>query len=199
MLDETDEECERRIRTVGLTPYREIRRMRVCLGFAGEHATILPPEEVHELKQVTRPIPGFDWHSLDKAGNVYVLWFGRPCRAGRSCPHKLQQHENLTTGYKRVGISRKTGGKPENWLVHRLMAITWLDAPSPDEILVRHLDGVGSNNCIENLAWGTEQDNANDRIWHSIFGKGNKNSVRPDNWLEHPKVQQYFSKRVCKS
>lgn len=48
-------------------------------------------------------------------------------------------------------------------MVHRLVADAFIDNPYADPI-VRHLDDNPYNNDVENLAWGTVNDNAEDMI-----------------------------------
>jgi hypothetical protein len=50
--------------------------------------------------------------------------------------------------------------------VHRLVAEIWLPDPLPGQIQVRHLNGDPFDNRLENLAWGTARDNAEDRMRH---------------------------------
>lgn len=62
---------------------------------------------------------------------------------------------NLVTG-KRVNLWKD--GKCKEWLVARLVAITFLGNP-PEGYTVNHKDGNRLNNCIENLEWLSRADN----------------------------------------
>jgi hypothetical protein len=76
----------------------------------------------------------------------------------------------------RLTISRKR----KKWRIHRLMAALFLsDRPSPAHE-VRHLDGNRLNNQIQNLAWGTRKENADDRHWHkkTSCGHHHANSIK---------------------
>lgn len=57
---------------------------------------------------------------------------------------------------KRVSLWKD--GKVKDWLVARLVAITFLGAP-PEGYTVNHIDGNRLNNCIENLEWLSLADN----------------------------------------
>jgi hypothetical protein len=63
--------------------------------------------------------------------------------------------DNPRTG-KRVSLWKN--GKPKDWLVARLVAITFLGDP-PDEFTVNHKDGNRMNNNIDNLEWLSRADN----------------------------------------
>lgn len=63
---------------------------------------------------------------------------------------KLEVSRN---GYARVHFQWK-----KTWLVHRLVAVTFI--PNPDRLpSVNHRDGVKSNNSVSNLQWMTYSDN----------------------------------------
>lgn len=64
-------------------------------------------------------------------------------------------------GYLYAPIAVK--GKQRSIPIHVLLADTFI-APQSPQFEVRHLDGNPSNNSLENLAYGTKKDNANDRI-----------------------------------
>ena len=63
--------------------------------------------------------------------------------------------DNPQTG-KRVSLWN--GGKAKDWLVARLVAITFLGNP-PEGFTVNHKDGNRMNNNIENLEWLSLADN----------------------------------------
>lgn len=63
--------------------------------------------------------------------------------------------DNHITG-KRVSLWKD--GNPKDWLVARLVAITFLGSP-PDGFTVNHKDGNRMNNTIDNLEWLSLADN----------------------------------------
>lgn len=64
--------------------------------------------------------------------------------------------DNLKTG-KRVGLWKD--GKVKDWLVARLVAITFLGKPTKDANTVNHINGNRLDNRIENLEWLSVGDN----------------------------------------
>lgn len=62
------------------------------------------------------------------------------------------------TGYMEVVLYKDT--KPKYWLVHRLVAINFIDNPNNLNI-VNHKDENKKNNCVTNLEWVTQNDNCN--------------------------------------
>ena len=59
--------------------------------------------------------------------------------------------------------------------IHVIVARVFLPPPSPGQDRVRHLDGDPANNCVVNLAWGTQKENADDMIRHGRSLRGLKN------------------------
>lgn len=60
------------------------------------------------------------------------------------------------SGYRNVLFSES--GKTKQYLVHRLIAITFI--PNPNDLpMVNHKDGNKLNNSVENLEWCTRSEN----------------------------------------
>ena len=74
---------------------------------------------------------------------------------------------NVRSGYMMVSLYRK-GRKRVKRNMHNLVAEAFIPNPH-DYKLVRHLDDNPSNNCVENLAWGTTLDNVRDCISSGHF------------------------------
>ena len=71
-------------------------------------------------------------------------------------------------------------GVRKKWRVHRLMAELFLSPrPSPNHE-IRHLDDNKTNNSIDNLAWGTRKDNADDREKNGRTSRGtsHRNAIK---------------------
>ena len=67
----------------------------------------------------------------------------------------VSSHENQQ-GYMMVNLRKE--GKVKMASVHRLVALTFI--PNPENLpMVNHIDGVKTNNAIENLEWCTNRDN----------------------------------------
>lgn len=76
--------------------------------------------------------------------------------------------------YLRVSVGRRPGAKQrqESRHVHKLVAEHFLPPrPSPAH-MVRHLDDDWRNNRAVNLAWGTAQDNTDDKIRNGRMRRG---------------------------
>lgn len=65
--------------------------------------------------------------------------------------------------------------------IHRVLAEQYI--PNPDNLpVVRHLDGNSQNNDLSNLAWGTHQDNEQDKLDHgTYYTRSTKAKLSEDN------------------
>jgi len=77
-------------------------------------------------------------------------------------------------GYYFVRLT--VNGKRKKWLLHKLIAECFLTKPDHENAQIRHLDGNTFNNNVNNLAWGTAKENAEDRMNHGRTSRGLKHS-----------------------
>lgn len=73
-------------------------------------------------------------------------------------------------GYLRTALSQ--GNKWKTVKIHRLVAQAFIPNPE-NKPQVNHKDGNKQNNCVENLEWATNYDNAHHALEHGLF----KNSL----------------------
>lgn len=91
-----------------------------------------------------------------------VMSFATTAYTGRTSEFGVIK--KLTTsksGYSIVSLSNK--GKSRARFVHHL-ALEAFCGPRQDGLEARHLDGVRTNNRVQNLAWGTSRENSADRM-----------------------------------
>jgi hypothetical protein len=68
----------------------------------------------------------------------------------------LKQQKN-NDGYMGIQITNK--GNRRSYLVHRLVAIHFIDKRINDGNKINHKDGDKTNNHVENLEWVTDSEN----------------------------------------
>lgn len=71
--------------------------------------------------------------------------------------------------YQHVTLSRS--GRYKTVLVHRMVLEAFV-GPCPEGMEGCHNDGVGTNNCLDNLRWGTPKENQQDRFLHGTSNRG---------------------------
>lgn len=91
-------------------------------------------------------IPGFTKYLASEDGFIF----------NRKSGYKLKFQKG--GNYYTINISNNDN-KSKNSQVHRLVAFAFL--PNPNNLpVVNHKDGIGTNNCVNNLEWTTDQGNS---------------------------------------
>jgi hypothetical protein len=97
-------------------------------------------------------------------------------------PHKA--------GHRFVSLSVQN--KSINRLVHRLVMETFVGPRPAPGIDIRHLNGIPTDNRLENLAYGTKSENSQDSLRHGTCWQANKthcpraHEYTPENTYLHP-------------
>lgn len=111
--------------------------------------------------------PGYEVTTDGRVFSLKTNWRGYGKR-------EMQQTPN-DDGYPSVRILVE--GKRKRLAVHVLVARHHLPPrPSPKHE-VRHLDGDKTNASANNLAWGTQKENADDRERHGRTSRGTRHSA----------------------
>ena len=117
-----------------------------------------------------RRIPSYNDYSADKCGNIYSHKHGQ-------C--KLMSPYIGNKGYKMLLIHM--AGVRKNKSVHRLIAEAYLDNYS-ESLYVNHINGVKTDNRVENLEMCTNQENMDHaRISGLILSKQNHSMAKLTN------------------
>ena len=88
----------------------------------------------------------------------------------------LRPGGNARTPYLSVALCRE--GRQKTFGVHNLVCEAF-HGPKPfPKAEVRHLDGEGANNVLDNLCWGTHSENVRDTIRHGRNVNGNKTACK---------------------
>ena len=119
------------------------------------------------------PVPGHDGYIATRGGLILSTksWQGVPIRALRAQAHR--------DGHMRISLTGRRcsecGGKSNKLeYVHSLILETFI-GPKPPDGICRHLNSVPSDNRAENLAWGTPQQNMDDRARRGLYYRGEAN------------------------
>lgn len=119
-----------------------------------------------------RSIPGFPAYRVGNDGSVWSRFHGRGTGERDSVWKKLKPG----TGVGRYGHLTVVlcPGRCTRF-VHRLVLEAFV-GPRPEGMECRHFpDRDPANNCLENLQWGTRQQNSADSITHGTTNRGQRN------------------------
>lgn len=106
------------------------------------------------MNETWKPIPSFSRYEASSLGNLRTVG-----RYHRSKPVAPQKH---SCGYQQVTLVNDLG-RPQRCYVHRLVASAFLGA-LPAGLDVDHVNGVRTDNRIENLQYLTRKENLGKRI-----------------------------------
>lgn len=114
----------------------------------------LSKEEIENAPDYT-PVVGYEGlYEVGKDGSVWSLNYNKTGQRRELKQSVLNKHEYLF-----VGLCKD--GKRKCCTVHRLVLSAFLTKPSED-LEVLHINSEGWDNRLENLAWGTHNENLND-------------------------------------
>jgi hypothetical protein len=113
-------------------------------------------------------VPGYEGlYSVTRSGDVYSWLNGS--WGTRSKPHKLRQRVACQTGYIIVDLWKDK--KPRRFGVHRLVLLAFSGSPESGQVAA-HLNGIRTDNRIENLTWATTKENSEHMLVHGTSSKG---------------------------
>ncbi len=127
------------------------------------------------MQEIWKDIAGYEGlYQVSNLGRVYSL--------------RKDIYLNTDSGghvYNRV-VLYDSNGKRNRIYLHRLVALTFI--PNPDNLpWALHHDDNPKNNSVNNLYWGTEEDNNSDRVKRNRQAKGeacNKKILTSDQVME---------------
>lgn len=134
------------------------------------------------MKEIWKDIFGYEgFYQISNLGNVRSLGRTVKNKASKtrdeyyvSIKSKYPKQHKSIDGYLRVDLCKDRGHK--NFLVHRLVALHFI--PNPGMLdQVNHIDGDKTNNCVENLEWCTQVENAVHAVETGLFKPHNERRV----------------------
>lgn len=124
------------------------------------------------MPMIIRQVKGFPGYLVGNDGSIWTKWRLRGKKVGRGAESYISTTLRplkpilRKDGYQRVCLRKE--GKAYDFLVHRLVLETFI-GPCPDGMECLHMDGNKQNNSLDNLRWGTREENVQDSIRHGVF------------------------------
>jgi hypothetical protein len=124
-----------------------------------------------------REIENFDNYEVSNFGNVR-----------NKKTEKLLKKRLSKNGYYRIDLRQNS--KRSTLLIHRLVALTFIDNPD-DKPCIDHIDNNRANNDIRNLRWCTSKENQQNSKLSTLNTSGHKGIYfhnRQNKWHAHIKI-----------
>ncbi len=121
-----------------------------------------------------RDIPGFPGYRIGSDGSVWSIRTrrGEWAKTWRRLKLSSRRGSSYVTACFRSGL-RGHGLKSNVRYVHRLV-LEAFRGPCPDGMEARHLNGARTDNRLENLCWGTREENIADKKAHGTMLRGER-------------------------
>lgn len=108
----------------------------------------------------------------------------------RSYKGRILKPGKDSNNYLQVGFSKN--GRRKYFFVHRLV-LTAFVCSRPTELQCRHMDGNPTNNRLDNLKWGTRQENYKDSIRHGTDSSGERHGQTKLTWKKVRKIRKLYA------
>lgn len=136
------------------------------------------------MEEIFKTVPTHPTYQVSNMGRLKTFnWKG----SGREAIMKPAINQS---GYLRT-VALDVNGKLRPVLIHRLVAVTFIDNPL-NKPQVNHKNGIKTDNRVENLEWMTGSENCKHSF--EIHLQDNRGSKNPISKLDETKVLEIRSK-----
>jgi hypothetical protein len=160
-----------------------------------EETTMQPIKTTNGIELLSIPVLPNDDYMAGADGQVYsrtrYKGFGKKELVDW---YPLQGHRTAK-GYLTVSLCHEN--KKVTKSAHRLICMAFHGIPPDPNMQVRHLDGNPENNRPSNLAWGTQEENWQDRRAHGRVALGERHHAAKLTDAEREHLRWAISRGLC--
>jgi hypothetical protein len=136
------------------------------------HFTTKHPDSFTNKKGIRFRNLGFFGYPRHWITSIGTVWTSDASIDGGYVWERKKTYISHSTGYMCVSFWKD--GKAHPYAVHRLVLLAFVGPPPEDKPQCRHLDGNRANPVLENLCWGSQLDNEQDKRDHGTSTKKTK-------------------------
>lgn len=156
--------------------------------------------------EIWKSIPGYEgYYEVSSVGRVRSVDKYINARTGKDgqkgkylLKGKIMKPKLDRYGY--CNIALKIGGKYKYPTIHRLVAITFIEAIE-DKNQVNHINGIKTDNRIENLEWCNVKENiihaVKTGLRDNIARRGEKNNLSKLKQWQVDEIRKDYNKKTC--
>lgn len=140
---------------------------------------------------IMRMVPGCTYLAITRDGRVYQFprWVKQKSRIPFRVKSKWLPQTFDKDGYLCIKYT-EPGEVQQRFTIHRLLAFVFKGPPPFPGAKARHLNDIKTDNRLDNLVWGTTQDNSNDAIRNGKVLCGEDN---PFNAHSEEKIRSFYT------
>lgn len=159
---------------------------------------VLAENEIDRIAAAVNVLPGEEWrrvpgyehtYAVSSLGRIYSR--PRPTTAGGILRGSIDNH-----GYRRVALVQ--GGKQVTRRTHVLVMLAFV-GPPPAGMEILHMDGDKANPRLDNLRYGTHQENGIDTVRHGSNAMANRTHCPRGHVYDQANTLVSRGRRYCRA
>ena len=131
------------------------------------------------MEEIWKDVVGYEnIYEVSNFGNVRTHENKTTWTERHGLRHWKQRYlKNKTPNGRDVRVSLWKNGKVKDWLVHRLVAHTFIPNTDETKNSINHIDGNPKNNHVSNLEWCDHYENNNHAFDNNLIKTGKKTTL----------------------